>query len=144
MFFRREKPRVPSFSDRLDVLRQAGFSVKDVGSGRARISRGEFAAIVEDRGEKSPKMNEPGMLIGSEIGLLTHGGYQMFFVTPTGVKEAALAQQLRGLHDFREDLIEALGDESYYNEALGTIAAHHMYDRVEDRDQGGNKRVWES
>ncbi len=55
----------------------------------------------------------------------------------------ALAEELKALHDFEEDLKEALGQESYYNESLGTVSTYYLYDRVEGRDRGGVKRVWE-
>jgi hypothetical protein len=36
-----------------------------------------------------------------------------------------------------------LGQESYYNESLGTVSTFYLYDRVKDRDRGVPKRVWE-
>ena len=42
-----------------------------------------------------------------------------------------------------EDLKEALGQKSLYNEALGTVSTFYLYDRVQDRDRGVPKRVWE-
>ena len=74
--------------------------------------------------------------MGNELGFLVNGGYQQFFVTPSGKKRAALAEQLKALHDFQEDLKEGLGIESLYNTSLGTISDQHLYDRVEQRDQG--------
>jgi hypothetical protein len=55
----------------------------------------------------------------------------------------ALADELEALHDFEEDLKEGLGQESYYNESLGTVSTFYSYDRVKDRDRGVPKRVWE-
>jgi hypothetical protein len=139
MFFRREKPRQLAFSDRLDALRAAGFAVESQGSGKARISKHGCAAVLEDRGSDIPAVSNAGVVIGSEIGMLVNGGYQQFFVTPARKKFPALSTQLRALHDFNEDLREALGEISYYNESLGTISDQHMYDRVEGRDLGGKQ-----
>jgi hypothetical protein len=50
---------------------------------------------------------------------------------------------LKALHEFEEDLREALGQESYYNQSLGTVSTFYLYDRVKDRDGGVPKRVWE-
>jgi len=72
--------------------------------------------------------------VGDEIGLLVDGGYQKFFRTPKGRKVPALAEHLKALHAFQEDLKEALGLVSLYNEGLGTTFDQHMYDRVKGRD----------
>jgi hypothetical protein len=58
----------------------------------------------------------------------------MFFLTPSGEKSAALAEQLRELHEFLEDLREGLGHSSLYNTSLGTTNQKHLYDRVAGRD----------
>ena len=83
------------------------------------------------------------MLVGSEIGYAVHGGYQSFVRTASGKTEPLLARDLTALHAFEEDLKEALGLESLYNESLGTTFDRHMYDRVEDRD-AGQKKPWEA
>ena len=129
MFFRREKPRNVSFNDRLDALRQLGFAVNG-----SRVARNGIAAVLEDRGDQPVAVKVSGVLVGDEIGELVNGGYQQFFITPSGKRLPALAEQLRALHDFGEDLKEALGDTSYYNEGLGTTSDRHMYDRVKGRD----------
>ena len=84
-----------------------------------------------------------GLLMGDEVGALVDGGFQKFFQTPGGKRQPALASQLKALHDFEEDLREALGQESLYNEALGTVSTYYLYDRVKGRDQGVPKRAWE-
>ena len=68
---------------------------------------------------------------------------QKFFLTPSGKRQPAQAADLSGLHDFQEDLKEALGQVSLYNEALGTVSTFYLYDRVRDRDKGVPKRAWE-
>jgi hypothetical protein len=83
------------------------------------------------------------MLIGDEIGALVDGGYQKFFRTPSGKNKPALADELKALHNFEEDLREGLGEESLYNESLGTVSTFYLYDRVKDRDAGVPRRVWE-
>ena len=88
-------------------------------------------------------MEKPGWLIDGDIGLLTHGGYQMFFRTGTGVMRPAQADQLKALHRFTEDVAESLGDTSLYHTSLGTTCESHLYDRVEDRDAGAGPRAWE-
>jgi hypothetical protein len=138
MFFRREKPRPLTFDDRLSRLREFGFTVEPQGSGRALLSKHGCTAVVEDRGPESPRVLSSGVAIGNETGALVHGGYQQFFVTPSGKRLPALAEQLRTLHDFVEDLKEALGLTSFYNQSLGTTSNRHLYDRVKSRDTGGS------
>jgi hypothetical protein len=134
MFFRRQKARTLSFTDRLDNLKQAGFSVQTEGSDRARVSKYGCAAVLTDRGEQVPGVGDAGVLVGGEIAHLVNGGYQQFFITPSGKRFAALAQQLRALHDFQEDLKEGLGAVSLYNQSLGTTSEMHLYDRVKGRE----------
>lgn len=136
MFFRREKPHEPSFQERIDALKKFGFETRSNDGGRVRVSRGPIGAVVTDVPGQRPHVDRAGLVIGDEIGLLVHGGYQMFFATPSGKRRPALADQLKALHDFDEDLKEGLGLTSLYNEGLGTICDLHLYDRVEDRDQG--------
>ena len=143
MFFRRERPKNPSFAERLDNLRRAGFAVSEAPGGAARVTRDCLAVdLIEENGAVR-RAGAAGVLIANEIGALIDGGYQKFFRTPSGKKRPALAGDLVGLHDFEEDLREALGQESYYNESLGTVSTFYLYDRVKDRDVGVPKRVWE-
>jgi hypothetical protein len=133
MFFRNRKKANLSFSDHLAKLREAGFTVSGEGS-RARVSKLGCAAVIEDRGDDAPLVGKAGVVVGNEIGLLVDGGFQKFFQTPTGRRIPALAEQLKTLHDFQEDLREALGLVSLYNQGLGTTFDQHMYDRVKGRD----------
>jgi hypothetical protein len=144
MFFRREKPRKSSFDDYLAQARNFGFEVTSEGSGRARAVRHGCAAVLETvAGAEHPKVHRAGVVVGDEIALLVDAGFQKFFLTPSGRKVPALATHLRALHDFQEDLKEALGLTSLYNEGLGTVSDAHLYDRVEERDHGVPPRPWE-
>jgi hypothetical protein len=143
MFFRRERPKNPTFNDRLDNLRKAGFTVSSVGSA-TRISNGTCAVDVKQNGETVDIADRAGVVMGNEIGVLIDGGYQKFFQTPSHRKRPALAEDLKALHDFEEDVKEGLGQESLYNESLGTVSTYYLYDRVADRDHGVPKRAWEN
>jgi hypothetical protein len=142
MFFRRERIKTPTFDERMETLRRAGFAVTPQGNG-VRVSRGECAIDLVRDGDSVRAAGRAGILMGSEIGALVDGGFQKFFQTPSGKKKPALADELKALHDFEEDLKEGLGQESYYNESLGTTSTYYLYDRVQDRDRGVPKRVWE-
>jgi len=143
MFFRRERPKNPTFSERMDNLRASGFAVNALAGGVQRVSRGDFAVDLKEEDGAARPVHRAGVVVGSEIGALVDAGYQKFFRTPAGMQKPALAEELKGLHDFEEDFKEALGQESYYNESLGTVSTFYLYDRVEDRDRGVPKRVWE-
>ncbi len=139
MFFRRVRPHVPTFEEKLERAAQAGFASAPAGAiGVARLTRDGFSAEVTDAGA-----NHAGLLVGSEIANLIDGGFQKFWLTPGGKRLPALADQLKQLHRFEEDLKEALGLESFYNESLGTRFDQHMYDRVRNRDLGVPRRPWE-
>lgn len=143
MFFRRERPKTLSFSERIENLRKAGFATASRNGGVVRASRGECAVDLKDAGGAAEATAPAGIIMGDEIGALVDGGYQKFFRTPSGKKRPALADELKALHEFEEDVKEGLGAKSLYNESLGTVSTFYLYDRVKDRDRGGVKRVWE-
>jgi hypothetical protein len=87
----------------------------------------------------------PGYLIGSEISKLVNKGYQQFLKTSKNEVPAS-ADQLKALQMFSEELKQALGLPSLYNESLGTVSEAYQYDRVENRDKplvDRPKRPWE-
>lgn len=142
MFFTNKKPKALTFDQRLSNLGEFGFQVQQLGSGKARVSREGCAVIVEDSGGEEVNAGKPGIAVGEEIGVLVHGGYQMFFRTPSGVVRPALAPQLKSLHAFSEDLREGLGITSLYNQSLGSTCTGHMYDRVRHREGGAHHDAW--
>jgi hypothetical protein len=144
MFFRREHAKKLTFDDYLNQARTAGFTVERMGGGRVRISRDGAAAVVENSPEGPPRFTErAGVMIGQEIASLVDGGYQKFMATPSDKRRPALAADLKTIHNFQEDLGEALGLTSLYNESLGTVSNQYLYDRVVDRDRGVPARPWE-
>ena len=143
MFFRRERPKTTTFAERLDALRALGFTVTSLPAGVVRVSRGDTAVDLREEDGVARAVSPAGILMCDEIGALVDEGFQKFFRTPTGKKKPALADELKALHEFEEDVSEALGKESYYNTSLGTVSTFYMYDRVKDRDAGVPKRAWE-
>jgi len=107
------------------------------------VSRDGFAIDLKDNAGVPQPVAPAGITMRDEIGSLVDGGYQKFFRTPSGKKKPALADDLKGLHGFEEDVREGLGLTSLYNESLGTVSTFYLYDRVKDRDSGHVKRVWE-
>ena len=143
MFFRRKRPVALTFAGRLDRARKAGLTVDSLAGARARVSRGNCAVDLREVDGAVRLTGRAGLLLGGEIAALVDGGYQKFFRTPGGRRRPATAGDLEALHGFEEDLKEALGEESYYNQSLGTVSAYYQYDRVKDRDRGVPKRAWE-
>ena len=125
MFFRRQKPHEPTFTERLDGFRKLGFSTSPAGSGKAQVTRDGIGAIIEDRAGQHPRVNKAGLVLGDEIGLLVNRGFQMFWRAPAAGPPPALATHLKALHAFEEDLKEGLGLPSLYNESLGTTSDLH-------------------
>ena len=144
MFFRRAAVKVKTFDDYMNQARSAGFTVEGMGSGRIRISRDGAAAVVEPSSDGTPIFKErAGVMMGQEIASLVDGGFQKFMATHSGKRRPALASDLVLIHNFQEDLREALGLTTLYNEALGTVSNQYLYDRVMDRDRGVPVRPWE-
>jgi len=143
MFFRHERPKVLSFEDHLAKARAGGFTVQSAGNG-TRIERNGIACIARPGDGEVPRVTErPGVVMGGEIGTLTDGGFQKFFRTPSGKSKPALAEELVAIHNFQEDLREAFGLTSLYNEALGTVSNKYLYDRVKGRDQAPTHKPWQ-
>jgi hypothetical protein len=143
MFFRNEKPNVPSFEERIAGLKGHGFTAQMESAGRCLVKRAGCGAVVEDLGGGKMSIGKAGVLVAGEIALLIHGGYQMFLRTPSGKEVPALAPHLKALHAFDDDLREGLGLTTLYNLALGTVCDDHLYDRVEDRDAGPQHHAWD-
>jgi hypothetical protein len=143
MFFRRERPKTPTVQDRVETLGRNGFAVSERSGSLVRATRGNCVADLDVSTGTLIANGRAGILIGDDIAVLVDGGYQKFFRTADGVKKPATAQELVDLHDFEEDLRESLGLSVLYNEALGTVSTYYQYDRVQDRDRGVPKRVWE-
>jgi len=143
MFFRNQKPYQWTFDERLGNLKQFHFDMQRQGAG-ALVTRDGCGATVEDLGNGQVKVGKAGVLVGAEIANLVSRGYQMFLRTPSGKEIPALADHLKTLHAFEEDLREGLGLTSLYNLSLGTTSDDHLYDRVEDRDDSlHHPRPWE-
>jgi hypothetical protein len=143
MFFRRERPKTPTFQERLEDLKRQGFTVTQLAGAGYRVARGVCAIDLSERNGDLHIAERAGILLGTEIARLVDGGYQKMFRTAAGKVKPALAEELKALHDFEEDLKEALGQKSLYNESLGTVSTFYLYDRVKDRDRGVPKRAWE-
>jgi hypothetical protein len=81
----------------------------------------------------------PGNLLGGEIAKLVDRGYQKFLKTSKS-EISATAEHLKALHSFSEELKEAIGAASLYNESLGSVSEAYTYDRVKDRDLPDSSR----
>jgi hypothetical protein len=75
----------------------------------------------------------PGWLLGGQIARLVDRGYQKFLKTPQ-TEIPATAEHLHAIHEFSEELSEAAGATSLYNESLGTTSDRYLYDRVKGRE----------
>jgi len=142
MFFRREVVTLPTFSERIDKLKKAGFIVETMADGRAKIIKHGVAAVIGDEGKGHATIEKSGVLMNGELGTLLSGGYQMFLSTSSGKRYPAQAEQLKALHEFEMDVKEALELTDLYNTSLGTTSRNHVYDRVANRENGGQTKPW--
>lgn len=137
-----------SFDDAVAYLRDHGFELLEAPGTKSRLFLKKYnvsAAIEKDDDGNVKIFARPGYLIGGEIAKLIDRGYQKFLKT-TKTEVPATADHLRAIHDFTEELKEAIGGISIYNEALGTVSDAYVYDRVEDRDEpeaARPKRPWD-
>ncbi len=143
MFFRRDRPKIASFSERINLLKQAGFATENLADGRVRITKHGVGAVVGDESKNQSGIERAGVLIGGELAVLVACGYQEFIELANGRRFPVSAEQLKGLHEFEEDVKDALGLVSLYNTSLGTTSRKHIYDRLYKRDSGRQPRPWE-
>ncbi len=138
-----------TFEDAVAWLRDHGFDLIEAPGTQSRVFLRKYnvsAAIqkTEDGGVKI--FAYPGYMVGSEISKLINRGYQQFLKT-TKTEVPATADHLKALHQFAEEMKEALGLPSLYNESLGTVSESYQYDRIKDRDEAAvdrPKRPWET
>ena len=131
-----------SYEDAVAWLRDHAFDVLEAPSTPNRVFLKKYnvsAAIQKDGDGTVQVFARPGYLIGGEIAKLVDRGYQKFLRT-TKTEVPATADHLTAIHQFTEELKEATGATSLYNESLGTVTDNHVYDRIEDRDKPAAKR----
>jgi hypothetical protein len=131
-----KQPKQRTYEEAVEWLRGHGFDVLDAPGTQNRVFLKKYnaSAAIERTPEGGVRLfAKPGYLVGSEISRLIDKGYQKFLKT-TKTEIPATADHLKALHQFSEELREALGHESLYNESLGTVSDRYVYDRVEGRD----------
>jgi hypothetical protein len=138
-----------SYEDAVSWLREHGFDILDAPGTQNRVFVKKYgcSAAIERAEDGSVRLfAKPGYLIGSEISRLIDKGYQKFLKT-TKTEIPATADHLKALHEFSEELREATGQISLYNESLGSVSDRYVYDRVEGRDTPEAQRpqrAWEA
>jgi len=137
-----------TFEDAVQWLRDHGFDLIEAPGtqGRVFLRKYNVSAAIQKDGEEGVRIFAyPGYLVGTEISKLINRGYQQVLKT-SKTEVAATADHLKALQQFTEELKEALGLPSLYNESLGTVSEAYQYDRVVGRDKPAvdrPKRPWE-
>lgn len=128
-----------SFNDVLSLLGSQRFDVAPAQEGAKRTpnafqvrKNGCAAEIAAAPDGTVVMLSHPGWVLNGEISRLLDKGYQKFLKT-SHVEIPATADKLRAIHEFSEELNEATGATSLYNESLGTTSDVYMYDRVKGR-----------
>jgi len=138
-----------SYDDAVGWLRDHGFDILEAPGTANRIFLKKYncsAAIQKTEEDGVKVFAHPGYLVQGEISKIVNRGYQQFLKT-SKTELPATADHLRALHDFSEELKEAIGASSLYNESLGTVSDVYQYDRIEDRDKprpDRPKRPWQT
>jgi len=138
-----------TYEDAVAWLRDHGFDLIEAPgtTGRVFLKKYNVSAAIQKNGNDTVKIFAyPGYLICGEISKLVNRGYQQFLKT-TKTEVPATADQLKALHQFSEEMKEALALPSLYNESLGTVSEAYQYDRIQDRDEPAvarPKRPWET
>jgi len=131
-----------TYDDAVSWLREHGFDLIEAPGTTNRIFLKKYncsAAIQKNEDDGVKIFAYPGCLVGGEIAKLVNKGYQQFLKT-TKTEVPATADHLKALHQFTDELKEALGLPSLYNESLGTVSDSYQYDRIVNRDEPETKR----
>jgi hypothetical protein len=139
-----------TFEDAVQWLRDHGFDLIEAPGmqGRVFLKKYNVSAAIQKNGDDEAGAKifaYPGYLIGGEISKLVNRGYQQVLKT-SKTEIAATADHLKSLQQFSEEMKEALGLPSLYNESLGTVSEAYQYDRIVDREKPVSdrpKRPWE-
>lgn len=141
-----KKIEIRSFDQAVQWLRAHGYDTLDAPGTSSRIFLKKYgcsAAIEKAPDGGATVFAYPGYLVGGEIARLVDQGYQKVLRT-TKTEIPATADHLKAIHSFSEELKEALGRPSLYNESLGTVNDDCLYDRMKGREPGQRKpRPWE-
>ena len=147
----RTKIVVRSFEQVLQILRDNQFDVRGLPgvanqtAGLTAVAKYGAAAILAPNPRYTAKtatdddlhpviwVTPPGWVLRGKISRLVDHGNQKLFETPTA-RVAATADALKSIHRFSEELREAIGEPSLYNESLGTVSNSYMYDRLKGRE----------
>src|SRR5271168_4862346 len=129
---KKQSPR--SFNDVLSTLGSQRFDVAPAQEGAKRTPNavqvrkyGCAAEIAAAPDGTLMVLARPGWLLGGQISRLLDRGYQKFLKTAK-LEIPATADHLRAIHEFTEELKEAAGATSLYNESLGTTSDRYLYD----------------
>lgn len=138
-----------TYEEAVNWLREHGFDILDAPGTKDRVFLKKYncSAAIEKAPDGTTRLfAKPGYLIGGEIARLVDKGYQKFLKT-TKTEVPATADHLKAIHQFSEELREATGAVSLYNESLGTVSDRYVYDRVQGNDTPEAqrpKRAWET
>jgi hypothetical protein len=140
MALKTKKTPPRSFNDVLTLLGGQRFDVAPAQDGAKRAPNAVQVRKYGCAAEIAPApdgtveiVTRPGWLLNDEISRLLDRGYQKFLKT-SKMEIPASADHLRSLHEFMEELKDAIGAPSLYNQSLGTTSDVYNYDRVKGRE----------
>jgi hypothetical protein len=117
----------------VESLSAKGFLVRSSG-GVVRIEKYGCGAELRKEPHGGYRMTIiPSIMLQGRFTHLWDAGYQKFLLTNEGRKYPIRVTQLGDLRRFNEELRDALGVPTYYNEALGSTCHYSVYDRVKGR-----------
>jgi hypothetical protein len=117
----------------VESLSAKGFTVRNSG-GVARIEKYNCGAELRKEPNGDFQMTIiPSIMLQGQFTHLWDAGYQKFLLTHDGRKFPVRVTHLEDLRRFNEELRNALGVPTYYNEALGSTCQYTVYDRLKGR-----------
>src|SRR5579864_3207546 len=112
-----KKSTQPTYDEAVAWLRDHGFDILEAPGTQNRVflKKLNVSAAIEKAADGSTRLfAKPGYLLSGEISRLVDKGYQKFLKS-SKAEVPATADHLKALHQFSEELREAMGGVSLYN-----------------------------
>jgi hypothetical protein len=132
----RKIPPATTFDHAIAWLRDHAFTISEQDGDALVTKYGCAARLVRLKSGAVAMTEKPAVLLGGEMAKLVDRGYQKFLMT-SKLQIAATSDHLHAMQRMSEELQEAVGKDSLYNLALGTVSDEYIYDRVKGRRDDG-------
>ena len=131
----RKEPPPITYDQALNWLRAHAFDISEAPNASAQVLvKKHGCATILAPGPKNSILviHHPSVFLAGEMAVLLDRGFQKFLKT-SRLELPATSDHLLALHNFQQELAQAIGHDLVYNLALGTVSDSYLYDRLKGR-----------